>query len=552
MFTKFRVRKANYGTFRLLSTILVLSFVFSVMVPTVSSTEILGIDISVSPNPIPCGGEATVTVTIKRAASTGPQLRGVAKLWDVDSWFRNGDDLLDQEDVWLLDEETTVTFTIRCEIKEGGCDLYGPSGNSGESGTDIFVSFYDHKSAEIYVKCEQYDVDGEVSLNGSSTVIEGDETSVIMSAERPIENVTTAQWGITYDSSVLEVTNIDIINPELILKKELGLLTYDTIIEPSVLSFNLDSFEPMVLEGDLLVISFMAKSDSPKIWDTTAVKCKEDSVFNNTLGDEIDVCLGGNHSIFIAPNDTTAPVIDANIISFSQGKIVGSVGSVNDDDWGDLEKYLTVTLYNENGKLVAEDFANEDGSFQLDNFFWLSDETQSTIVVYNGINLSDSHTFIPPRSCIPYTIDIENKTGKPGEQVGALFHVQGRCDSSETYSFTVSDTNGWEVEQSEFEMIFEPMEDKVITINVTIPTNAQNGTTNSITLTMTSTSYPEISNTASTYVSVFGEYEDIQPDTNGDTVQDDDHSGTEKTPSFELILVVCALTLVVFWKRKTK
>ena len=76
---------------------------------------------------------------------------------------------------------------------------------------------------------------------------------------------------------------------------------------------------------------------------------------------------------------------------------------------------------------------------------------------------------------------------------GALFHVQGRCDSSETYSFTVSDTNGWEVEQSEFEMIFEPMEDKVITINVTIPTNAQNGTANSITLTMTSTSYPEIS-----------------------------------------------------------
>jgi hypothetical protein len=49
-----------------ISLIMVL-FVY-ILAPIVSSNEILGIDISISQNPIPCGGSTTAIATIKRTS----------------------------------------------------------------------------------------------------------------------------------------------------------------------------------------------------------------------------------------------------------------------------------------------------------------------------------------------------------------------------------------------------------------------------------------------------------------------------------------------------
>ncbi len=543
MFIKYvKKKKAYHRKTTALSVLLMMLFIFFIMMPVVNANEILGIDISISPNPIPCGGSATVTATIKRAPLRRElPLGGIVKLWDYDSGFRNGDDLLDQEHGILWSEETRVTFTLRCDIKEGGCDLYGPSGESGESSTDIFVSFYDKKSARIHVKCEQIEVDGEISMSGTDTVIAGDETSATLSADTAIENISSAQWRISYNSSAFEVINVEFINPELVVKETEGFLSYDTT-ESDVILFNLtETLIPLTLDGILVNINLLAKTDSTTIWDTTNLKCKEDSVFNNELGEKINVCMGGNHSIFIAPNDTTGPVIDDSLVSFTQGKIVGSAGSIT-DDLDSYENYLTVSLFNESNELVAEEFVNEDGSFQLDSFFWLSNV--STLTAYNGVNLSTSYGFIPTKTSVPYvlpnyqTFSQENK-GKPEETVQLDFEVLNRCDSSETYDFMVTNANGWEIADSEFEMVLEPMENKTVTVNVTIPTSAKNQSTNSITLIMTSQTYPENSDSNSAEIIVFGTYEEPSKPTPG-----------EETPGFELILLIIVALVVILLKRR--
>jgi len=516
------------------------------MIPVVSSNDILGIDISISQNPIPCGGSATVTVTIRRASLNRGQLPlgGIVKLWDYDSSFRDGDDLLDQKEVILWFEENTLSFTLRCDSKDGGCDLYGPSGESGESSTDIFASFYNYKSARIHVKCEQIDTDGEISIHGSDDCIVGDEVNFTLSADKLIENVSSAQWGISYDPSVFEVSRVEIIHPALLIEELEGNLSYDITVA-GVILFNLvETSLPIPLEGDLVNIALTAKNNSPIVWDTSYLRCKEDSAFYNEMHEKINVCLGGNHSVFIAPKDNTAPVINETLISFSQGKIVGSADSITDDLDG-FENYLTVSLYNETNALVAEQFVNPNGSFQLDNFIWLDNKSPSTLTVYNGVGLSTSYSFIPSTTSVPYVMPdyqtyTQNNTAAPGETIQLRFEVLSKCDSTETYDFTVSDTKGWNIKQSTFERILKPMENKTITVNVTIPATAENKTVDKITLTMSSQTYPENRDSSSAFISVFGTYKAPA------------EKPSTETPGFEIILLIAAALVIYFLKEKHK
>lgn len=530
---------------KIIRLFLMVLFICFIIMPVVNSNEILGIDISVSQNPIPCSGATTVTATIKRAPLKRGELPlgGIVKLWDYDSGLRDGDDIIDQEHVVLWFEETTVTFTLRCDSKDGGCDLYGPSGESGESGTNIFVSFYDSESAKIYVKCVQVEVDGEIGISGLQDVTIGDETSVIISADQPIENVTNAQFGVTYDSSVFEISGIQLINPALQVKQAEGLFSYD-INTPGYISYNLsENIVPMTLHGPLMEIFLIAKDNSSTIWDTTYLRCTEDSIFYNELSEKINVCLGGNHSIFVAPDDTTEPSIDPNLISFSQGKIIGSIGSIS-DDFNNFENYLTVLLYNESDVLVAQDFVNVDGSFQLDGYFWLDNEKPSSLRVINGVDLSASFIFIPSSTSIPFVLTsyqttIQNNSAAPGVIIQLEFEILGKSDSTEIYDFIVTDVKGWNIEQPNFEIVLEPMENKTIKVNVTVPSTAENGTINPITLTMTSRNHPENTASDTVVLSSYGTYEQPKP-------------REKETPGFEIILVIIALLFVAIFLKKRK
>jgi|GEM_PF-7084797 len=524
---------------------LVILCIFFIMVPVTTANEILGIDISISQNPIPCGGATTVTATIKRAPLTRGKLPlgGIAKLWDHDTLLRGEDDLLDQEHVVLWFNENTISFTIRCDVKEGGCDLYGPSGESGESGTDIYVSFYEQKSAKIYVKCVQIDVDGELALQGEEDATVGDETSVTLFAQRAIENITTAQVAVSYDSAVFEVGSVEIVHPVLLMNLAEGVFSYETSA-PDVVSFTVsEPTIPITLEGPLAILHLRVKQNPSFLWDTTTLRVHEDSVFYNEIGEEITVCLGGAHSIFIAPDDITPPVLDPSHINFTKGKIVGLSGSVT-DDYDSFKHYLSVALYDENDILLAEDFVNDDGSFLLDRFFWLHDTESSTLLVSNGVNLSASYLFVPEPTSVPYVLvnyqtTSANITGKPGETVQLAFEILGASDTAEIYDFTVSDEQGWHINPSVFELELGPMENKTLPINVTIPTTAENTTTNMIRFTMASRTYPDNRDADSVVVSVFGAYE--QP------------SQEKETPGFNLCLSLIAIGFfVLVLKRKKK
>lgn len=527
--------------------LIVMLCIFFIVAPVVSANEILGIDISISQNPIPCGGTTTVTATIKRAPLGRGKLPlgGIAKLWDYDTFLNDGDDLLDQEHVVLWFNQNTVSFTLRCDSKEGGCELYGPSGESHESGTDIYVSFYEHKSARIYVKCVQVDVDGELAIEGTGDATAGGETTALLTAQRPIQDVANAHFEVTYDASVFEIEAVEIVHPALLVKQQEGFFSYEDNV-PGVVSFTLsENITPVTLEGPLAELHLKVKNNPPLLWDTTYLKVKEDSVFSNELDQEINVCLGGAYSVFIAPDDTTPPIIDESRIHFTKGKIVGLSRSVSDDH-DSFEQYLMVGLYDEHDVLLAEEFANDDGSFLLERFFWLNETASSKLVVTNGVNLQTSFVFLPETTVVPhvlvnYQTAQKNNTGKPGETIQIAFEILGRSDTQEVYSFTVSDTQGWDLEQSVFTMMLDPMENKTIAINMTIPASAQNGTINTITLTMASQTYTENSDADSVVVSVFGTYDQPIPDTE-----------TPGTPGFQLLLPLIAAAFVILLIQRKK
>lgn len=545
MMAKLTTSKPKHTHTIIASVLLITLLTFSFMIPFAAANHILGIDIEVSPNPIPCGGSATVTATIKRAPLRQGELPlgGIVKLWDYDTMLRNGDDILDQEHTILWSSKTTVTFILRCESKEGGCELYGPSGESGESGTDIFITFYNHESAHVYVKCQQPNVEGELAINGSDTVTVGDEIDIILSVDQVIHNVTTAQWSINYDTSSFNLTDVEVIHPILLAYELEKNFTYDTN-EPGFITFTLmETEEPINLDGPLILLRLQAKNNPPNLWGTTPLRYNENTFFLNEQGEKIDVCLGGNFSIFLAPNDTTPPVTNPDLISFTQGKITGRAGAVT-DDYDKLNHYLTVALYNETGSPVAEEFVNQDGSFVLNTFFWLSNQSLSTLTAYNGVNLSTSYTFIPQPTVVPYLLPTyqmqQNITGKPGDTVQLSFNLLNKGDNAETYVFTMEDTLGWEFE-TPFTKTLAPMENTTLLLNVTIPAAATNQTTNNITLTMLSQTYPENTASATIQLTVYG------------TAEEKPASSEKQTPGFEHILLYVALTAVVFiWLQKRK
>ena len=369
-----------------------------VVIPVASyggrTMELIDIDLAVNPNPIPCGGSAEATATIQ-TYPIGQMTKGVhtkVTIWDHDTWFRDGDDPLDHESVVLSEDEgkVTVTLTLRCQLKDAGCDLYGPAGESGESGTDVFVTVLgsEVESPHVYVKCQQVAVDAEFDIDGTESVLAGNDATVTLSTVQPVNGLHHASWEMEYDSANLSVKRVTYLN------QDLASSTVHTVEQDHISFTTATRAFPLNLSGSLVQVIFTAKNSPANIWDATYVEISDDSVFYNQSGQLIDVCNGGAHSIFVAPRDTTPPQINPKKIAFNPMRISGTAGSVF-DDMGALENYLTVALYDEDNTLVSQEFANSDGSFVLDKFFELDRDRPSRLMVYNGLNLSTSYLFEP-------------------------------------------------------------------------------------------------------------------------------------------------------------
>lgn len=359
-----------------------------------ATMEIIDMDLQVSPNPIPCGGSATATVTIQTYPG-GTMTTGLitkVTVWDYDTGLRDGDDALDNEPVTLTTDmgKVTATLTLHCEIKEAGCDLYGPAGNSGENGTEVFATILgsDVESPHVYVQCQQMDIDAALDLDGSDSISAGGDAEVTLSAATPIPGLDHAVWKMLYDPANLSVSGVRYLNPLL--------APYIThTVNPDHILFNLRHLPvPLNVSGPMVGVTFTGRSSPAVRWDTTDIRVSADSVFYNGLGGVLELCDGGAHSIFVVPLDTTNPVVNCGKILFARNRIVGAAGAVS-DDMGPLENYLTVTLLDEDNKLVSQEFAQTDGSFTLDKFFELAMGRESTLQVFNGVGLAASCQFMP-------------------------------------------------------------------------------------------------------------------------------------------------------------
>jgi hypothetical protein len=540
-------------SFTLIFITIVLTLVTFSGLTALAKYNILKIDIDVEKNPLNCGEETSVTVTIHLEDGDDIPGYGDLRVGLIEDDGPNAT-VLDKDSLWipgLMEGENIVSFTVKCQLKEAGCQLWGPRGNSDESGAWVFAYIWSlgEKSPKVYIQCKQTETNGEVSINGSDSCIVGDETNVVMSAVEPIENVTFAFWNISYDSSIFKIETVEFLNPLLIDYAYRGFVAYQDIPSENKISFSFFSIErPLTLDGELVNIGISAKTDTPKFWQETFLKCTDDSVFFDELDKNIEICTGGNHSIFILPSDKTSPNIDNTLIDFSQGFIIGKPGAVIDENYGFLDDYLTVSLYNEDDELVSEEKVNPDGSFELGPFFWLSSESKSTLVVTNALSLNTSYSFTPLQSSIPYVYALNDTTGSPAEDATVQFYLQGRSDVSEIYDVSISDAQGWEFEQKSFQFTLGPMDEKTLQVNTSIPESADNGTINTITLTMISTTKTEFSDSDSLNIKVIGEYEEpTEP-------SDKDSDTEDETPGFEFVIFCFAILIIgyVIFRKKTR
>ena len=371
--------------------------------------DIVSIDLTVSPNPIPCGGTATAIATIRlpEGKKLPDAIDTTISLWDYDTLFRDGDDELDRKSgrFWIEDDKIVVEFALHCQIKDSGCELYGPSGNSGESGTYVFVRVGDSdtESSRVYVQCKQTGMDAAVRLDGpdgpgtadepsslddDDTILPGGSKIVTMKAEEPIIDVASGLWKIEYDPANLVPVQVDYIHPE-----------FSAALQHEIFSdhiaFEFDASSPgRLLDGELVRIHFETADPPAAQWAPTYVQCGDDGSFTNSLGQPIQVCMGGALSLFIPPVDEQAPVLHPEHIRFGLREITGGAGAVSDNR-SDLENYLTVALFDENHQRVAAGFAEADGSFHLGTFFMLNPEKTSTLVVYDGVNNQYAYSFLP-------------------------------------------------------------------------------------------------------------------------------------------------------------
>ena len=542
----FFYRKKNFKFILKVNFVFFLLLVFSLSSFICSAKfDILKVDIEVDKNPIDCGDEATVTVTLHMRRGDDIPSYGDLRVGLIEDDGPNAT-ILDIDSIWnflFTEGPNPIYYKVKCQIKEAGCQLWGPNGNSDESGAWIFAYIYSvgKKSPKIYVQCKQIDVDGELSMNGSDTSTIGDTIDVIMSAVEPINEVWTAEWGIEYDSSIFQINTVDLINPILFDSFYKGFLTYEDKPEENRIDFSLSTYLfPVVLEGPLVQVELLAMNETQNSWQETFVRCSEDSIFLTEQDEQLDVCKGGNHSIYILPYDITPPEINFSKIDFSQGLITGKSGAITDEELDYLDEYLIVSVYNEDNELVAEETVNPDGSFELGPYFWLSSSAESVLNVTNGASLSSNYAFTPPQSSIPYVYALNDTTAEPFENITIEFFIQGRSDNQETYEFTIYDTQNWEYEQENFQITLNSMEEKIMKINTSIPKNAVNGSTNTIYLDMQSTSNPDYIYSDSLKVNVFGEY--IEPGKGSDK--------KDGSPGFEILSILISIALILLWKKK--
>jgi hypothetical protein len=368
--------------------------------------DIVSIDLTVSPNPIPCGGTARATATIQMPVDKDhpDAIDTTIDLYDYDTLFRDGDDLLDRKSgiFTVKDDKIVLEYTLHCQIKDSGCELYGPSGNSGESGTYVFVRVEgtDTKSPRVYVKCKQTEMDAIVRLDGpdspdepttvydDNTILPGGGKIVTMSAEEPISDAISGSWRIEYDPDNLVPTQVDYVHPEFS-----EALQHEIFSDHIAFEFSAPS-AGRFLDGELLRVHFEAVEIPAAQWEPTYVQCGDDGSFTNSMGEPIQVCMGGPLSLFVPPVDDEAPMLHPEDIHFGLREINGGPGAVTDNR-SDLKNYLTVALYDENQERVAAGFVEADGSFHLGTFFVLSPEKTSTLVVYDGVENRYAYSFIP-------------------------------------------------------------------------------------------------------------------------------------------------------------
>ena len=85
------------------------------------------------------------------------------------------------------------------------------------------------------------------------------------------------------------------------------------------------------------------------------------------------------------------------------------------------------------------------------------------------------------------------------------------------------------------------MKNKILQVNASIPKTAENGSTNTINLKMTSKLDPKYSDSDSINVNVIGEYEDPSKQ------KKDNKDGS---PGFEIISIILTISLILLLKRK--
>ncbi len=377
---------------RVLTTSVLFVLIFTTLAFPLAITSIT--ITSVVPNPIPCGGTATVTVRIEYRYTPWEDLpqTGTVTIWE-DDWI--GDDKIATGTFTVTANDPqrgtkTVTLTIECEAQDaaGNCDFSGNAGTDDEHGVHSIYAKVNGKSTEsaiVNVSCVK--ADGGIALVPPMTALTpgGGEGTMTLVLTDTILGVAGIDLAVKYDTTYFSVVNAQFDSSYFELFEERQV---DTSINGLVwfyaFSENPDNLPPL-----LGSIDFASNLNTP--FGSHLVYMDSTSALGDAAYDVLDLQLGSGH-LAVAPEDTTAPVINTDLIAVNDSSVFGVSGSIT-DNFNTIPQYLEVSLLQEDSLDIGHTVVNNDGGFFIGEQS-LTKGLPLKVVVRDGVGNTSDFAFI--------------------------------------------------------------------------------------------------------------------------------------------------------------
>ncbi len=390
----FRIR-----IFRLLT---LFSFIISSMLITTMAFAIGITNINItSGNPvyIGCGSGTSVPVSVsyRTTLADRPPINGVLNLWEDDAVSIDGDDKLGISNIQFTRVagagvvNTSVRVSCAPENASGECPFSGSLGTDDENDDhEVYakVAKKPTESNEVIYYCQK--ANGDIALvTPSGGLIPGDTGLATIQVHGfnggNIDGVSSIAVNIGYDSTYLSVANAQLSAEMLELFPEYAV----SFAVPGLVQFTGQAVTPAQLPEDIATIQFNVDAEAP--FGNYLLDVMADTQLLDEFSVPLEVQLGSEH-LAVIPDDQEKPVIHPELITVTDTSITGAPGAIT-DNFGDIEGYVDLSLFQNDSLGIGYTTVNPDGSFFYESESILFDILPLKLVPLDKGGNSEVHDF---------------------------------------------------------------------------------------------------------------------------------------------------------------